>query len=392
MTEYQYLIIGGGMAADSVVKGIKSVDKSASIGIISNEGHAPYRRPPLSKGLWKEDPLESIWLTDAEQGAIIRTGRTATAIVPDSKQVTDDTGETYHYDKLLIATGGTMRLLPYEVEGVNYLRTLDDYQLLRKQAVEGCQAAVIGGGFIGSEMAAAFAMNHVKVSLIFPQNSIGERIYPTRLSKFLNDFYRSKGAQVLPRESVTALTKRGDKFHVTTSKGTELEVDMVVAGIGVQPDVELARAAGLKIDNGILVDEFLRTSSKDIYAAGDVANFYNPVLGNRMRVEHEDNAVKMGEYAGKNMAGEERPYHYLPFFYSDLFELGYEAVGELDSQMDIVEDWKNEFTEGVVYYLRDGLVRGVLLWNTWGQVGNARKLIAEKAKLSADKAAGMLPR
>jgi NADPH-dependent 2,4-dienoyl-CoA reductase/sulfur reductase-like enzyme len=263
---------------------------------------------------------------------------------------------------------------------------------LKQRATKGSSVVVIGGGFIGSEIAAALAMNDIKTSLIFPQDSIGSRIYPARLSKFLNEYFESKGVQVLAKETVTALSRKNDKYHITTSKGTEIDADVVVAGIGIQPNVDIARAAGLKVDGGIVVNENLQTSNPDIYAAGDVANFFNPSLERRLRVEHEDNATRMGECAGKNMAGQKTPYHYLPFFYSDLFDLGYEAVGELESGMEIVEDWKNEFTEGVVYYLRDKHVRGVLLWNTWGQVDNARKLIDDKATVTSDTAAGLLPR
>jgi 3-phenylpropionate/trans-cinnamate dioxygenase ferredoxin reductase subunit len=176
-----------------------------------------------------------------------------------------------------------------------------------------------------------------------------------------------------------------------TTSGKELTADGIVAGIGIQPDVELAQRTGLKVDNGIVVDENLRTSNPDIYAAGDVANFFNPVLGKRVRVEHEDNANTMGEAAGKNMAGSPTPYHHLPFFYSDLFELGYEAVGELDARLETVEDWKEEFREGVVYYLEQGRVRGVLLWNTWGQVEAARALIAEKGPFTAQALRGRIP-
>ncbi|HKK20482.1 MAG TPA: FAD-dependent oxidoreductase [candidate division Zixibacteria bacterium] len=392
MTHYKYLIIGGGQTADAAVQGIRSVDSSGTIGLISGENHPPYRRPPLSKGLWKDDPLDSVWLSDAKQHATMHVHATVTSIAADSKQVVDDQGDKYEYDKLLLATGGSVRTLPYDVEGIIYFRTLDDYHLLKQRATKGSSVVVIGGGFIGSEIAAALAMNDIKVSLIFPQDSIGSRIYPVRLSKFLNEYFESKGVQVLAKETVTALSRRNEKYHVTTSKGTEVDADVVVAGIGIQPNVDLARAAGLKVDEGIFVNENLQTSNPDIYAAGDVANFFNPSLDRRLRVEHEDNATKMGECAGKNMAGKKTPYHYLPFFYSDLFDLGYEAVGELDSGMEIAEDWKNQFTEGVVYYLRDKHVRGVLLWNTWGQVDNARKLIAEKTTVTSDTAPGLLPR
>jgi NADPH-dependent 2,4-dienoyl-CoA reductase/sulfur reductase-like enzyme len=140
-----------------------------------------------------------------------------------------------------------------------------------------------------------------------------------------------------------------------------------------------------------VVDEFLRTSSPDVYTAGDVANFYNPDLDKRLRVEHEDNANTMGLLAGRNMVGAAEPYHHLPFFYSDLFELGYEAVGEVDARLETVADWKDLGREGVVYYLREGRVRGVLLWNVWGQVDAARRLIAEPGPFEAEDLKGRLP-
>ncbi len=168
-------------------------------------------------------------------------------------------------------------------------------------------------------------------------------------------------------------------------------VDAVVAGIGIEPNIELAESIGLTTDNGVVVDEFLRTSNPDIYAAGDVAAFYNPALGKRMRVEHEDNANSMGRLAGRNMAGMIEPYDHLPFFYSDMFELGYEAVGEVDSRLETFADWKRPNEEGVVYYLKDGRVRGVLLWNVWEQVEAARKLIAAPGPFNPENLKGRLP-
>jgi NADPH-dependent 2,4-dienoyl-CoA reductase/sulfur reductase-like enzyme len=163
-----------------------------------------------------------------------------------------------------------------------------------------------------------------------------------------------------------------------------------LAGAGIEPNVDLARKAGLAVENGIVVDELLRTSHPDIYAAGDVASFHNPALGKRIRVEHEDNANTMGKAAGRNMAGSAEPYRHLPFFYSDLFEFGYEAVGELDSRLETFADWKQPNKEGVVYYLREGRVRGVLLWNVWGKVDAARELIASPGPFSADSLKGRL--
>jgi 3-phenylpropionate/trans-cinnamate dioxygenase ferredoxin reductase component len=156
------------------------------------------------------------------------------------------------------------------------------------------------------------------------------------------------------------------------------------------PNTELASAAGLLVDDGVVVNEHLQTSQGDIFAAGDVARFEAPALGMRMRVEHEDNALTMGHAAGRAMAGDRSPYTHLPSFYSDLFDLGYEAVGAMDPQGDTVADWKNAFREGVVYYLSGGRVRGVLLWNTWGQVDAARALIADPGPFGASDLKGRI--
>ena len=264
-----------------------------------------------------------------------------------------------------------------------YFRTLDDYRALRALAGEGERFVVVGGGFIGSEIAAALAMNSRKVTMIFPEEGIGGRTFPPPLSRFLTSYFEEKGVEVLAKDGVADIQKRGGKPLVRTSLGKEILADGVVAGIGVQPNVELAIRAGLTVTDGISVDEYLRTSDPDIYAAGDVANFHNPALQKRVRVEHEDNAVTMGDCAGRNMAGESRPYDHLPFFYSDLFDLGYEAVGELDGRLETFCDWKTEFREGVVYYISEHRVRGVLLWNTWGKVETARELIAQPGPFNA---------
>jgi 3-phenylpropionate/trans-cinnamate dioxygenase ferredoxin reductase subunit len=391
MSHYTYLIIGGGMTADAAIRGIRQVDPDGVIGLISAEPDPPYDRPPLSKGLWKGKPLERIWRGTKNLGVEFHLGRRVVTLDPQNKQVTDDQGTAYSFDKLLLATGGTPRRLPFGDDQIIYYRTLRDYQRLRTLTEQGQRFAIIGGGFIGSEVAAALAMSGKQVVMIFPEEGIGARLFPGDLAQFLNDFYREKGVEVWAGEMVSGLEPHGEQFTLKTQSGREIVVDSVLAGIGIQPNVELAQAAGLKVENGILVDEFLRTSHPDIYAAGDVANFYNPALDRRLRVEHENNANTMGRMAGQAMAGQAEPYHHLPFFYSDLFELGYEAVGELDSRLESVADWKEPYREGVVYYLQDGRVRGVLLWNVWKQVKAARRLIAEPGPFRPEDLKGRLP-
>ena len=377
MTHFKYLIIGAGMTADAAVRGIRELDPKGSIALIGDDRDPPYDRPPLSKGLWKGKPLDSIWRKTEERTAELFLGRTVRSIEPQKKQVQDDRRVSYTYERLLLATGGTPRKLPFGGEDIIYYRTLEDYRRLREMCGQGEHLGVIGGGFIGSEIAAALTMNGKKVTMLCPGEGIGARVYPCELSQYLNDFFREKGVEVLTGENVKDLKKSKGSYLLITDQGHQVPVDGVIAGIGILPNVDLARSAGLKIGNGILVDEMLRTDHPDIFAAGDVAESSQLALGKRLRVEHEDNANMMGKQAGRNMAGASEPYHHLSYFYSDLFELGYEAVGELDPHLETFVDWKEPFKKGVIYYLAEGRVRGVLLWNVWDTVPAARALIAE---------------
>lgn len=380
MTRFKYIIVGGGMTADAAIRSIRKIDSSGTIAMFCDESDPPYDRPPLSKSLWKGKPFSSIWRSPNGLNVDMHLGKKITGIDAIKKTTTDDAGNVYTYEKLLLATGGSVRRLPDADDSVIYFRTAGDYRKLRALCERGSEFVVIGSGFIGSEIAAAMAMKGKQVTMIFPSNGIGSRVYPQTLMAFLNSYYEVKGVKLLDSETVKSVRAKDGKTFVTTGKGIEIAADGVVAGLGIQPNTDLAEQAGLNVDNGIVVDELLRTSNPDVYAAGDVANFYSAALDKRMRVEHEDNANAMGELAGRNMAGQTDIYSHQPYFYSDLFDLGYEAVGELDSGMDIVEDWKETFRKGVIYYLRDGRVRGVLLWNTWGQVAAATELIAEKAQ------------
>ena len=390
MTRFDYLIVGGGMTADAAAHGIRKHDTKGSIGVIGAEPDPPYNRPPLTKALWKGDDLDSIWRKIDETGAELMLGQRVTGVDPAKRQVTGDNGATHEYGKLLLATGGTPRRLANAPDAVIYYRTVADYRKARKLADGKASFVVIGGGFIGSEIAAGIRMQERDVTLVLKDEGIGARVFPSDLSRHLVDYYREKGVTVRTGESVGGVETKGNKLAVQLGNGNKLEADGVIAGLGIEPNVELARAAGLKVTDGIEVDQQLRTSRPEIYAAGDVANFHNPALGIRVRVEHEDNANTMGEAAGRNMAGAGQPYDHLPFFYSDLFELGYEAVGDLSSRHQTVADWKEKFREGVVYYLDGGRVRGVLLWNVWNQVDAARALIAEPGPFRPEQLTGRI--
>src|SRR5438874_2365079 len=391
MRDYTYVIVGGGMTADAAVEGIRLADPAGPLAVIGAEPHPQYNRPPLSKGLWKGDPEGGIWRQAATTGAELHLGRRVVGIDLQGRSVTDDRGVQYGFKKLLLATGGAPRRLPLQSDQVIYFRTLDDYRRLRGLAEQQLRFAVVGGGFIGSEVAAALRLQGRDVTMLVPEAGLGARVFPADLSRFLVDYYRQKGVTMRTGEGMAGLDRRAGSALVRTTTGGELVADVLVAGLGIVPAVELAEQAGVGVDNGVVVDQFCRTSHPDVYAAGDVANFANPALGTRLRVEHEDNANTMGRTAGFNMAGRATRYDHLPFFYSDLFDLGYEAVGELDARLETVADWKEPFREGVVYYLRDGRVRGVLLWNTWGQVDHARALIAERGPFRPADLKGRLP-
>jgi NADPH-dependent 2,4-dienoyl-CoA reductase/sulfur reductase-like enzyme len=301
--------------------------------------------------------------------------------LPGKRIITDD-GTVFTFEKLLLATGGTPRRLPFGGEDILYFRTLEDYKQLRAWTNEKQRFAVIGGGFIGSEIAAALATNGKAVTLVFPDEGIGARLFPADLSRFLNEYYREHGVEVLPGHTVMDLRQTVSGWqlvlrHELSGDEKTVDVDGVVAGIGLVPNTTLAEESGLPVGDGIVVDELLRAGHPDVYAAGDVANFYNPALAMHVRFEHEDNANAMGRCAGRNMAGDSSPYHHLPFFYSDLFDLGYEAIGLLNPDLETVTEWSEPFRKGVIVYLRDRQVRGVLLWNVWEKLDAARALIAK---------------
>ncbi|HZS24186.1 MAG TPA: FAD-dependent oxidoreductase [Gaiellaceae bacterium] len=360
--ETTYLIVGGGMTGDAAVKGIREHDADGRIVLVGAESHPPYKRPPLSKGLWSGGAEEKIWKNTAEAGAELVLGRRIVSLDPKARRAVDDEGDEYAYERVLLATGGTPRRLPgAESDRVFYYRDLDDFHRLHELAREGARITVIGGGFIGSELAASLTGVGAKVTMLFPEDGIAWRVLPPDLSAFVTDYYREKGVDVRTGESIASTD--------------EIDADAVVAGLGIVPNVDLAEAAGLPVDNGIVVDEHGLVAD-GVYAAGDVANYPSPVLGKRFRVEHEDHANTHGKVVGANMAGAVEVYDHVPFFYSDMFDLGYEAVGEVDSRLATVETWHEPNRKGTIAYVDDdGRPRGFLMWNVWDKIDAARDLI-----------------
>ena len=379
MPHHRYLIVGGGVTADAAVKGIRSVDPDGPIGLVSAELDPPYDRPPLTKGLWKDTAPESIWRGTADRGVDLLLGTRIIRVETDERTATDDKGTVHSWDKLLLATGGIARLLPGAPPQVIHFRGWRDYLKLRELTKTKRRFAVIGGGFIGSELAAALATAGKKVTLLFPDPGIGSKVFPAAHARALVDYFRERGVDVRAGATVTDVRKSGEVMALAVANAggalETLRVDVVVVGIGIDPATSLAESAGVPVDNGVVVDGALRTEHPAIWAAGDVASVWSPALGRRLRFEHEDQATTTGEAAGRAMAGEAVQLDHLPFFYSDLFDQGYEAVGILDPKLDVVEDWTEPHRKGVIYYTEGGRARGVLLWNVFGKVDAARALI-----------------
>src|SRR5258706_6171654 len=259
MKVIRYLIIGGGRTAEAAARAIRESDPSGSMGIISDDPQPPYTRPPLSKGLWKGDDPEKVWRGTDKIGVELRLARHATAVNTKQKTVTDDRGNVVTYEKLLLATGGTPRRLPMQTGQIIYYRTFDDYLRLRALANEKLRFAVLGGGFIGSEIAAALRLVDRDVTMLVPEDGIGARVFPADLSHFLVDYYREPGVDVRTREGLAGLQPSAGKVVVRTTHWKEIPADVIVAGLGIQPNVELAEQAGLRGENWLLGDE-LRTS------------------------------------------------------------------------------------------------------------------------------------
>ncbi|MGA1812900.1 FAD-dependent oxidoreductase [Frondihabitans sp. 4ASC-45] len=390
---YDYVIIGGGMTADAAAKGIREVDGDGSILILSDDVDAPYTRPALSKKLWIDPdytPDDNDLGTVDETSAEVRLSTRVDRLDRIDRRVVTTGGESIGYGRLLLATGGqpTTLDLPNDDERVIYFRTAEDYRHLRALSGSGKHVAVVGGGYIGSEIAAALVQNDTRVTIVFPDDHLGGSVFPESAQSAFEARYRDHGVTLAAGRRLDKGVTAAEGFLLTLDDGSTLEVDGVVVGLGIEPSVALAEASGLAVDDGIVIDLRLATDDPFISAAGDVASYPDVILGRR-RVEHVDNAKEQGAAAGRIMAGSDEKYTHTPMYYSKVFDLAYEAVGTLDSSLQTVEDWKDD-DSAVVYYLDGGVPVGVLLWNIAGSTDKARQVLAEARALGADNLVGLI--
>ncbi|GGL03107.1 NADPH-dependent 2,4-dienoyl-CoA reductase/sulfur reductase-like enzyme [Curtobacterium luteum] len=395
MTDFRYLIVGGGMVADSAARGIRELDADGTIGIVSEDVDPPYARPALSKKLWTDPEFswdEKVDLHTEETGATFLLGSRVTAIDRDAKTVTTDSGETHGYERLLIATGGKPRGLPglEPSDRVLDYRSAADYRKLREFADAGAHVVVVGGGYIGTEITAGISQNGAEVTFVDPDDVVGGRMFPDDLARAFQQRFVDAGVDLRLGRRVSSGEETGDGVVLTLDDGSTVEADAVVVGLGIEPVTQLAADAGLTVRDGIVVSSTLRTDDESVFAAGDVAEYPDRILGTR-RVEHVDNAQQQGRQAGRNLADADETYDHTPMFYSDVFDMGYEAVGQVSSSLHTVEDWTEPTVTGVVYYLDDDqVVKGVLLWNVWDKTDEARKVLADAHSLTPDMLIGRI--
>ncbi|KAF7732580.1 Apoptosis-inducing factor 1, mitochondrial [Apophysomyces ossiformis] len=465
-----YVLIGGGTASFAAAQAIKEKEPNANVIIIAEEEYAPYMRPPLSKELWfSEDPevaknlVFKDWqgterntiyedvskyevIKDAS-GSDVETTKTkllfnqVTGLNVEDHTVTLKDGSVIYYNKVLIATGGTPKKLPGQGDHaqVTTYRSVKDFQKLETIAKNGANIAVIGGGFLGSELAVALAhraeKENLKVTQIFPEDGNMANVFPTYLTKWTTSRVRKLGVDVKSNKKIQTIKPSEDnKVVLELDDGEQLTVDHVVVAVGIEPRVDLAREAGLEIDEkraGVVVNAELE-ARKDVFAAGDMVSFHDVQLGRR-RIEHHDHAVLSGRHAGENMVGGAKPYTHQSMFWSDLGpEIGYEAVGLVDSQLSTVSVWAKatakdtpavgaaseaesprgapgavqpeaveqaiqkkenpfegeKFGKGIVFYVREKKIVGLLLFNVFGKVQEARDII--NAGHTSDKIDGLL--
>jgi 3-phenylpropionate/trans-cinnamate dioxygenase ferredoxin reductase subunit len=379
------VVVGASLAGAKAVEALRDSGYDGPLVLLGEEPHLPYERPPLSKGhLLGTAELESAFVKDAgwydEQQVDLRMGAAVTELDTGAHRVMVGAAPQ-PYSRLLLATGCSPRRMPLaEQHGapVTYLRTMEDSVRIKAALRPGFRIVVIGGGWIGLEVAAAARTLGADATVVESLALPLLRVLGPEVAEIFAGLHRDHGVDLRLSGEVTAVERAGDRAVVRLADGAAIEADLVVVGVGVAPNTRLAESAGLGTDNGILVDEFLRTSDPDVYAAGDVASVQHPVLGERVRVEHWDNAIGQGTVAGRNLAGGEVAYDRLPYFFTDQYDLGMEYVGYVSrSGYDSVV-LRGDTTGSLVFtafWLREGTVLAGMQANDWDATDQIRRLV-----------------
>ncbi len=353
MPEHRYVILGGGVAGGYAVQElIKNGTQPGEVVLISDDDLPPYERPPLSKGfLTGKKERDGLYINEpgyyTEHGIDLWLKTRIRRFFPSQRRLVSATGQSFTYEKLLLATGSRVRGLAIpgtHLEGLYYLRWFHDAESIRSAAERGGRAGVVGGGYIGMEVAASLAARGVDVTLVYDSDRLLPRLFTPEMAAYFEDYYRARGVRLVPQSRAAALKGDDAVDRLVLTTGDELPVDFVVAGVGVFPALDVCRDTAVVCSEGVVVNEFLETSIEGVYAAGDVAEYPDPLFEKRRRVEHWDNAVEQGRCAARNMTGHRAPFRHVPYFFSDVFDLSWEFWGDTDGANRVV--YRGEIGDG----------------------------------------------
>jgi NADPH-dependent 2,4-dienoyl-CoA reductase/sulfur reductase-like enzyme len=363
MKTSKYLILGGGMVAGYAAKQlVESGLKPHELTIVSADSSIPYERPPLSKGFLAGKETEASILINADDFyrahvIEVRLNCVVSSVDSAGKNVRLQSGEEIGFEKLVVATGAQVRTL--DVPGSNlmdvyYLRTLEDSKRIRQKAEGAKRAVVIGGGFIAMEVTSVLAQKGIETTMVLPDDRIWKRFFTAPMSRFFEEYYTARGVRFAKNNKVVELKGAGTVESAVLQNGEAAPCDMVVAGIGVRPVTELLANSGIEVADGVAVNEYLETSRRDIYAAGDVASYYDVLFGKHRRAEHWDNAVSQGQHCARVLAGDRTPFVHVPYFFSDIFDLSYELWGDSSGAEQVIERGDLSSRSFSVWWLRQG--------------------------------------
>jgi 3-phenylpropionate/trans-cinnamate dioxygenase ferredoxin reductase subunit len=382
-----FVIAGASLAGAKAAETLRAEGFDGRVVMIGAEHERPYERPPLSKDYLRgESGREKVYVHEAgyyaEHEIELRLGRTVTSVDASARQVALDDGEQLRYERLLLATGAEPRRLSIpggELDGVHYLRNVRDSDALRERLDRGGSVVVVGAGWIGAEVAASARQRGLDVTIVEPASVPLERVLGAELGAIYRDIHADQGVRLLLETGVEAFEGAARVERVRTSDGRALECDFVVVGVGVQPRAQLATAAGLAVENGVLVDERLQTTVPGVFAAGDVANAWHPFYRERIRVEHWANALNQGPAAARSMLGRHEPYETLPYFFSDQYDVGMEYAGYARTWDRVVLRGDPASREFIAFWLIDDRVVAGMNVNVWDVTDQIQRLIRTRA-------------
>jgi NADPH-dependent 2,4-dienoyl-CoA reductase/sulfur reductase-like enzyme len=372
MNGSKFVILGGGMVAGYAAKQLVELGlKPGELAILSADNSVPYERPPLSKGfLAGKDSEDGIRINPEDfyrkHGIELKLECEVSAVEPKRKRLILKSGEEFEFNRLIVATGAhprTLNIPGSKLRNLYYLRTLDDSRAIRSVLEKVKHAVVIGGGFIGMEVAAVLGQKGIAVTMALNEDRIWKRLFSPEMSSFFEAYYVARGVRIIKSSAVTELRGDGAVSSAVLANGRTIPCELVVAGIGVQPAIEMLANSRLDVGDGIMVSEYLETSQPDVYAAGDVANYQDVLFGKRRRVEHWDNAVSQGQYCARSLMGERIPFKHVPYFFSDVFDLSYEYWGDSRGADQIIHrgDFSNKSFS--VWWLRQNTVVAAFTMN-----------------------------